>query len=256
MRQNFGIIWNRVWFPLTLILIWQALQSQSNNPFFPTPVKIWSSIKYVVTPDWVTSSLASSLVTLLGGFIIGSCLGIFFGAILGSHEYLRAVFLPITNFIRCIPSVAKVPVVTAILGFGLFSRIATVTIAVLFPVLLSTLRAVGNTDQSLIENSKLLGFGFWRTLLQLRLPAATGEILAGLQAALQVAVLVMVVSEMLGSGIGLGAFIIRAQSTFMIPDMWLGIIILGALGVFLNGAFQLLERKIAPWYFASKVGKQ
>lgn len=255
MSQQLRKLWNRAWFPLTLILIWQALQSRSNNPFFPTPTKIWGSVEYVLTPDWVTYSLGSSLLTLLGGFVIGSTLGVLFGAILGSQEHLREIFLPITNFIRCIPSVAKVPVLTAILGLGLFTRVATVTIAVLFPVLLATLRAVGNTDERLIESSKLLGFGFWRTLLQLRLPAATGEILAGLQAALQVAVLVMVVSEMLGSGVGLGAFIIRAQSTFMIPDMWLGIIILGILGVLLNGAFHLLERKIAPWYFASKVGK-
>ena len=91
--------------------------------------------------------------------------------------------------------------------------------------------------------------------MQLRLPAATGEILAGLQAALQVAVLIMVVSEMLGSGVGLGAFIIRAQSTFMIPDMWLGIFILGLLGIFLNGAFHFIERRVAPWYFESKASK-
>jgi ABC-type nitrate/sulfonate/bicarbonate transport system permease component len=88
-----------------------------------------------------------------------------------------------------------------------------------------------------------------------RIPAATGEILTGLQAALQTAVLVMVVSEMLGSGVGLGAFIIRAQSTFMIADMWLGILILGALGVILNGAFHLIEKRLFPWYFASKAIK-
>lgn len=255
MSKKLRKFWIRIWFPLALIFIWQALQSRSSNPFFPTPSKIWSSVKYVVTPDWIISSLGLSLLTLLGGFIIGSTLGILTGAILGSHDYLREIFLPITNFIRCIPSVAKVPVVTAILGLGLLTRITTVTIAVLFPVLLSTLRAVGNTEEKIIENSKLFAFGYWRTLFKLRLPAATGEILTGLQAALQVAVLVMVVSEMLGSGVGLGAFIIRAQSTFMIPDMWLGIIILGILGVLLNSVFSLLERRITPWYFFSKVSK-
>jgi len=53
----------------------------------------------------------------------------------------------------------------------------------------------------------------------------------------------------------LGAFIIRAQSTFMIADMWLGILILGALGVILNGAFHLIEKRLFPWYFASKAIK-
>jgi ABC-type nitrate/sulfonate/bicarbonate transport system permease component len=255
MSQRIQNLWNRAWFPLLLVLCWQVLRMRNDNPFFPRLSKIWDSAKYVVTPDWLISSLGSSLFTLLGGYVIGSVLGIFFGAILGAHDYLREIFLPISNFIRCIPSVAKVPVVTAILGLGLTTRVATVSIAVLFPVLLSTLRAVGNSDARLIETSKLFGFGFWRTLLQLRLPAATGEILAGLQAALQVAVLIMVVSEMLGSGVGLGAFIIRAQSTFMIPDMWLGIFILGLLGIFLNATFHFIERRFAPWYFDSKASK-
>ena len=141
------------------------------------------------------------------------------------------------------------------MGIGLTTRITTVAIAVLFPVLLTTMRAVANTDIRILEYSNVLGFNFWRLLFQVRIPAATGEILTGLQAALQIAVLVMVVSEMLGSGVGLGAFIIRAQSTFMIADMWVGILILGILGVLLNGVFIVIEKQLFPWYFASKVIK-
>ena len=89
-------------------------------------------------------------------------------------------------------------------------------------------------------------------MFEVRLPAATGEILTGLQAAVQIGILVMVISEMLGSGIGLGAFIIHSQSTFMIADMWVGIFILGVIGLLLNELFLFAERKIAPWYFRSK----
>jgi ABC-type nitrate/sulfonate/bicarbonate transport system permease component len=88
--------------------------------------------------------------------------------------------------------------------------------------------------------------------VQVRIPAATGEVLAGLQSAIQIAVLVMVVSEMLGSGRGLGAFVIRAQATYMITDMWVGIVVLGIVGLLFNEGFQILERKLLPWYFSSK----
>jgi ABC-type nitrate/sulfonate/bicarbonate transport system permease component len=79
--------------------------------------------------------------------------------------------------------------------------------------------------------------------------------LTGLQAALQLATLVMVISEMIGSGTGLGAFVIRAQSTFMIADMWLGILLLGVLGVLLQGTFHVIEKRVFPWYFASQAIK-
>lgn len=255
MKRLTKKIFQRTWFPVLLIALWQIVQSRSTNPFFPTPAKIWASVQFVVTPDWVKTSLTSSLITLLGGFIAGAVLGVVLGSMLGANKIAREIFLPITNFIRCIPSVAKVPVLLALLGIGLTTRITTVAIAVLFPVLLTTMRAVANTDERILEYSKVLGFSFWRLLFQVRIPAATGEILTGLQAALQIAVLVMVVSEMLGSGVGLGAFIIRAQSTFMIADMWVGILVLGILGVLLNGASILIEKRIVPWYFASKAIK-
>ena len=255
MKRVFAFILHRLWFPLLIIFIWQIIQNKLNNPFFPPPSKILESVQYVVTPEWVRNSLTSSLITLLGGYLIGSILGIFVGAVLGSNAIAREIFLPITNFIRCVPSVAKAPVILALLGIGLTTRVVTVAVAVFFSVLLTTLRAIANTDQRLVEYSNVLGFNYWRLLLQVRLPAATGEILAGLQAALQIATLVMVVSEMIGSGTGLGAFVIRSQSTFMIADMWLGILILGTLGVLLNSAFYIVEKRMFPWYFDSQAIK-
>jgi sulfonate transport system permease protein len=241
-----------IWFPILAIALWQLVSLDAANPFFPAPTKILSATKYVFTADWVRQSLAVSLYTIFAGYFIGSLLGLVLGSIFGSNKFLREIFTPITNFIRSIPSPAKVPVIIALFGIGLSSRITTVAIAVLFPVLLTTMRAIASTDQDLLDYSKLLNFGYVRDLLQVRIPAATGEILAGLQAALQIAVLVMVVSEMLGSGRGLGAFVIRAQATYMIKDMWVGILTIGVLGLILTEGFGYLERKIAPWYFASK----
>jgi sulfonate transport system permease protein len=252
MKTIFRFVLQRLWFPILIICTWQLIQNKLSNPFFPPPSKIWESVQYVVTTEWVRDSLTSSLITLLGGYLLGSLLGILTGAILGSNGAAREIFLPITNFIRCIPSVAKAPVILALLGIGLTTRVVTVSAAVFFPVLLVTLRAIANTDERLVEYSNVLGFNHWRALFQVRIPAATGEILTGLQAALQLATLVMVVSEMIGSGTGLGAFVVRSQSTFMIADMWLGILILGFLGVLLHGAFHLIERRVFPWYFASQ----
>ena len=245
------ILW-RLWFPITLIALWQILLSHSTNPFFPPPSKILESARFVVTPEWISSSVRSSLTTLVLGYFIGSALGIVFGAIIGSNENLREIFTPITNFIRSIPSVAKIPIIMAILGIGTATRICAIAVAVLFPVLMATMRAIATTDVALVEFSQLASYSRLRTLLTVRLPAATGEILAGLHAAVQVAVLVMVVSEMLGSSIGIGAFIIHSQSSFMIADMWVGILVIGVIGITLNELFLIAERRIAPWYFISK----
>lgn len=252
MKTKFILALKLIWFPIAAIFLWQVISLNAANPFFPAPSKILTATKDVYTGEWLSQSLLSSLYTIFAGYLIGSFIGLSLGTILGSVEVLREIFTPITNFIRSIPSPAKVPVIVALFGIGLSSRITTVAIAVLFPVLLTTMRAIASTDQNMLEYSKLLKFGYIRSVIQIRIPAATGEILAGLQAAIQIAVLVMVVSEMLGSGKGLGAFVIRAQATYMITDMWVGILTIGIIGMVLNEGFGFVERKVAPWYFSSK----
>lgn len=239
-------------FPLVFITLWEIVTREAKNPFFPTPLKIFATTKSVFTGDWILNSLLVSVYTIIAGYLLGVLLGVFLGSVLGSQEQLREVFIPITNFIRSIPSAAKAPLIFALFGIGLTSRVVTVAIAVFFPVLLTTLRAVAQTDQHLLDTASLLKYSRLRTLVRVKLPAATGEILAGLQVAMQIAVLVMVVSEMLGSGRGVGAYVIRAQSTYMINDMWVGIIALGIIGAVLSGLFRVVERKLAPWYFLSK----
>ena len=242
----------RTWFPVVVVALWQIVLAHSTNPFFPPPTKIVSAARNVITPEWISTSLYSSLTTLFAGYFIGSFLGVICGALIGNNNTARILLTPITNFVRSIPSVAKVPVIMALLGLGTATRICAVSVAVLFPVLMATMRAVATTPKELTEITEILGYSSIRSLIAVRLPAATGEILAGLHAAVQVALLVMVISEMLGSGIGVGAFIIRSQSTFMIADMWVGILVLGVLGIILNELFMLAERRIAPWYFNSK----
>ena len=239
-------------FSLTCLVIWQVAAMKASNPFFPKPTSIFLAAKDVYTREWIEQSLSLSIFTLLAGFTVGSLGGVLAGSLIGSQIHLRKIFTPITNFIRSIPSVAKVPVIMALFGLGITTRIAIVAIAVFFPVLMATMRAVEATNEGMLEFSKLSEFGHLRSLTLIRIPAATGEILASLQAAIQIAVLVMVVSEMLGSGKGLGAFIIRAQSTYMITDMWVGILTLGIIGILLNEIFVFAERRFVPWYFASK----
>lgn len=247
----FRLVW-ALFLPVLILVFWQLTAKYWLNPFFPQPLRILKSAQELITFEWIAISVRSSLIVLFVGYFLGSLLGIVAGSLLGEFTQAREVLLPICNFIRSIPSVAKVPLIMAIMGLGISTRITTVVIAVLFPVLMSTVRAVGATKSELLELNRTLKFGRIRGLISIRIPAAIGEILTGLHASVQVAVLAMIVSEMLGSGIGIGAFIIQSQSTFRIANMWVGVFLVGLIGLLLNFLFEKLERKVAPWYFKSK----
>jgi ABC-type nitrate/sulfonate/bicarbonate transport system permease component len=69
---------------------------------------------------------------------------------------------------------------------------------------------------------------------------------------LQVAFVVTIASELLGSGFGLGAFTLIATDSFMITDAWTGVILMGILGFIINFLFDLVERRMLRWYLMSK----
>ncbi len=69
---------------------------------------------------------------------------------------------------------------------------------------------------------------------------------------LQVAFIVMIASEMLGSSQGIGAMTLLAQQSFMTADMWAGILLLGVIGFLVNILFSLLRRRVLSWYIGSR----
>ena len=100
----------------------------------------------------------------------------------------------------------------------------------------------------MLEMSRSYGVSRLRSWGQVLLPAALPQIFSGLRAALSIALILMVISEMVASTNGIGFYVLQAQRTFAIPEMWSGIILLGVLGYTLNGLLMLAERRILRWH--------
>lgn len=79
------------------------------------------------------------------------------------------------------------------------------------------------------------------------LPAAMPKIFAGLRVSLSLALVLMVVSELVGSTNGIGYQLVNSQQQFDLPGMWTGIVLLGVLGYALNTVLLAVERKVLNW---------
>jgi ABC-type nitrate/sulfonate/bicarbonate transport system permease component len=66
---------------------------------------------------------------------------------------------------------------------------------------------------------------------------------------LSIAFIMIVVSEMIGSTDGLGYYILQAQRTFAIPEMYGGIGLLAILGYLLNVGFVQVEHRVLGWHY-------
>lgn len=241
-----------VWFPLTILFIWEIAAARFPNAFFVRPSEIATTASEIVSSSWLVESLLPTLALVLGGYLLGTAAGVFFGALIGSHPLSLSVLGPVAVFVRSTPSAAIIPVVLAVFGIGLTSLYVAVAVAVGFQMVLITMLAVARTDIATLEAAQVMKLGRLVTTVKIRLPAATADLLTALHVGIQTAVLVAITVEILAGGSGLGRFVVEALNAFRIPSLWVGVLVVGLVGVVFHEIFLKLERRLVPWYFAVK----
>lgn len=239
-----------MWLPLALVALWQVATMAFPNPFFPEPREILSALDALASWEWFVLRVWPTITLTVGGFLVGSALGVIMGVVIAAHPLTYSALSPLAVFIRSMPSAAIIPVILAVFGFERVSLYVAVIVAVSFQVTLVTMLAVYQTDSRHIDMAKVAGMSRIKTLFVVRIPAATGKILTGIQAALQVALLVAVTVDVLAGGSGMGRFTAEALDTLRLTHMWVAVVVVGTIGVVLHEVFYLLERRLAPWYFA------
>lgn len=241
-----------LWFPVSVVVVWEILSTVRPNPFFVQPSVLLGSIHTIVTPEWLLHTLLPTVLLTLGGYGLGVGAGVVLGAIIGSHPYSLHVLGPIAVFVRSTPNAALIPVILAIFGIGSVSLYVTVAVAVGFQVLLVTMLGVARTDPASLETARIMKMGPIATLVQVRFPGAIGDVLTALHASIQTALLVAITVEILAGGSGLGLFVIEALNAFRVGHLWVAVVIVGLVGIVLHEVFLRFEGRIAPWYFKVK----
>jgi ABC-type nitrate/sulfonate/bicarbonate transport system permease component len=144
-----------------------------------------------------------------------------------------------------------VPIAILFLGLGNEMKIFTIAFSCFFPVLLNTYAGVRSVDPIQINTARTFGKSAAVTLRKVILPAALPQIFTGMRISLAIALIMVVISEMVASVDGIGYFILSAQRSFRVPDMYAGVITLGLLGYALNAVFMRIERRVLRWHIES-----
>jgi ABC-type nitrate/sulfonate/bicarbonate transport system permease component len=241
-----------LWLPLVLVGAWWFLSSNSEDPFFPPLAVIWDQFVLLWIFDNVPIHVVPSLINLFSGFFIGITIGLIGGVAIGTNQGLARYVEPAVDFIRAIPPVATVPIFIMIFGLSYEMRIAAIAFSSIFPTMLAVIQGMHSNNPTLLDTSRVFRLSTVQTLAQVRVPAAGPIIFSGIQVSLQVAFVVTIASELLGSGFGIGAFTLIATDSFMIIDAWTGVILMGILGFLVNVLFNIVERRVLRWYLVSK----
>jgi ABC-type nitrate/sulfonate/bicarbonate transport system permease component len=227
--------------------------------------ELWAGDSVLVPPPsevlprawelWPTAEfradVVESLRRLAAGLAVGATAGIAVGLLMGSSATVARTLDPLVELLRATPPIVLVPALIVLLDFGDRMQIALIAIGVCFPVLVNTVAGVRAVSPEARDTASMLHLGRVERVLRVYLPAALPSIAAGLRIALSLGLVLVVISEFVGHGGGLGAYIWESRGLYQYPEMYAAILFLGLLGYVLNRLFLVAERRLLAWHHAT-----
>jgi ABC-type nitrate/sulfonate/bicarbonate transport system permease component len=235
---------------VVLLVAWEAAaRSGAVTPFLLPPL---SAVLARVGEDAASGDLALNLgMTLyraLTGFAIAGVCGVLIGILMTRRPWVRWFFDPIVSVGFPMPKIAFLPIFMLWLGLYDVSKISMAVFNAIFPVITATMAAAEGVDRYLLWSARSLGAKERQLLREIILPAALPQILTGLQVALPISMIVMIVTEMLMGGEGLGGAMIAASRFADSPGVFAGIVEIAIAGLCLVKGMTMLRRHLLIWH--------
>jgi ABC-type nitrate/sulfonate/bicarbonate transport system permease component len=238
----------QLWLPVVVVAALFAVTARSTNFYFPPFAQMLGAMWDGLVNGELVDDLWFSLKNILVGMALAIVAGVLLGLVIGERPALRRATAPLLDFARATPTIAFVPVIVLTLGIGAAPKIFLIFLGSLWPILLNTISGVENINPAVLETARSYRIPWRLRLRRVILLGALPQIFAGIRVALSVAVVLMVVSEIYGSPIGLGNFILQSGSSFAVADTWGGTILIGLLGYALSVVLLVFEYALLGWY--------
>jgi ABC-type nitrate/sulfonate/bicarbonate transport system permease component len=241
---------NGVFFLLLLLAAWEFVsRAQWMNPLIvPAWSKILETLASLIWSGQIPLQILASLKRAMLGYLLAAVVFIPLGIFMGLFDPLRRALEVIIEMLRPIPPPVIIPV--AMLFFGLEDemKIFVIFFSCAWPILLNTLDGVRGIDRVLVQTARTFGLSQLKIIWQIVLPASSPQIMTGLRVSLPITLILVVISEMIGSTDGIGYFILDSQRRFRVAQMYAGMVALAILGYTLNQLFDWLYRRLLPWH--------
>lgn len=235
---------------LLLILSWHLASSNSPDSF-PTIQATWERflllwekpIMRVSYPGHILASLKRVCIALFFSWLIG----ISFGIIIGWNRKMDAFFGTIFAFIRPIPPIAWIPLITIWFGIDEFPKILIVFIGAVMPVVINTHAGLSSVEQLYLNVGTAFNANRFQMLFEVAIPSALPSIFAGIRTSTSTAWMVVLAAEMLGAKSGVGFLVVRGMDGLDMPLVLVAMITIGVIGALLAAVTNFIERRLCPW---------
>jgi NitT/TauT family transport system permease protein len=238
------------WYSIPLLLlVWQAAVASGlvESRLLPGPTVVWEALTGETANGALLYHAGVTISRALAGFLLAALIGIPFAVAMARSSLIRNLFEPIFFVGYPVPKIALFPVFTYIFGIGTPSKIAFTFLECLYPIVVTCYFGFRGVQTRLVWSAQNCGAGRMTILRRVIVPAAMPSIFSAFRIALPVAIVVVVLTEMIGDSIGLGYYITIWSTRFRFANVYAAIVMIGICGLVLDQGLLLLRHHVVYW---------
>src|SRR6516225_2222723 len=232
---------------LGLLFAWQVFSLALRNDSFPTALDAIRAIPAILGDKEALINILASLRRMAIGFGVAVLVSIPLGLLMGRSRSVASFCNPLLMVIYPVPKAALMPIIMLWLGVGDLSKTLVIFLGVSLPVIYHSFEGAKAVEEKMLWSGAAMGLSAVERLTRIVLPAALPEILTGCRTGLVLALITMVTSEMIARQSGAGNILFNALDMGQYDTVFAMIIVIGALGIVLDAAFERLRRGLVRW---------
>lgn len=231
-----------------LILWWLVTTfGDIDAKFLPSPSDVLAAFARLWGTRELLKDTVASLYRVIVGFVLAVSVSVPLGVLMGSFPSIGALFQPVLGLMRYMPAPAFIPLLILYLGIGEEPKITLIFLGVFFFNTLMVMDTVKFVPKDLIEATYTLGGNRQKTLLKVIFPYVLPGIIDACRINLAAAWQLVIVSELIAANEGLGRRISVAGRFLQTDEIFVGLIVIGIIGLTFDLMFQYLVKITCKW---------
>src|ERR1700741_3481892 len=230
-----------------LLAVWQVAALALNNDSFPTALDSMRAIPAILGDKEALINILASLRRMAIGFGVGVMFSIPLGLMMGRSRGVASFFNPLLMVTYPVPKAALMPIIMLWLGVGDVAKTLVIFLGVSLPVIYHSFQGAKAVEEKMLWSGAAMGLSAAQRMVSIVLPSALPEILTGCRTGLVLALITMITSERTARQSGAGNILFNALDMGQYDTVYAMIIIIGAMGIGLDAAFERMRQRLVRW---------
>ncbi|MFN5194994.1 MAG: ABC transporter permease [Cyanobacteriota bacterium] len=234
---------------LAVLLLWWIVTASGsvNKLFLPSPQAVWQAGQQQWTTGQLLRDALASIRRVFIGFAMSAGLALPVGITMGTNPVICRLLEPLMALIRYMPAPAFIPLLIIYFGLDELPKVLLIFIGTFFFNTLMIMDAVKFVPSELVETARTLGGRTLPILARVVAPFIAPQVLDTYRINMASAWNLVIVAELVAATEGLGKRISLAQRFLRTDDIFMGLIVIGLIGLLIDLGFRALMRRACTW---------